>query len=154
MRLASVSNLEEADRFLESYLPSFNAQFEREPREPQDLHRPLPKRLKFEEIFCLKTVRTILDGYIIRWKGRRFAVEEPTRRMLGKPATVMLHFDGRMIIRYEGRDLDYREIAERPKRIPAVPVFRPKPPKYTPPPTHPWRLQRIKEHPPSSLEGI
>lgn len=140
LRLASVSTLAEANRFLDGYLPRFNAQFEREPREPEDLHRPLPKGLKFEEIFCLKTVRMILDGYIIRWKGRRFVIEEPTRRMLGRPATVMLHFDGRMIIRYEGRDLGYREIAERPQRIPAVPVVRPKPPKYTPPPTHPWKV--------------
>ena len=142
LRLASVSTLDEANRFLDGYLPRFNTQFEREPREPQDLHRPLPKGLKFEEIFCLKTVRMILDGYIIRWKGRRFAIEEPTRRMLGKPALVMLHFDGRMIIRYEGRDLGYREIAERPKRIPAVPVVRLKQPKYIPPATHPWKVYR------------
>jgi hypothetical protein len=137
LRLAGISTLEEANRFLEEYLPGFNAQFEREPREAEDLHQPLPKGLKFEEIFCLKSVRTILDGYVIRWKGKRFAIKEPTRRMLGRPATVMLLFDGRMIIRFEGRDLAYREIPERPKRVPAV---RRKPPKYIPPPTHPWRV--------------
>jgi len=142
LRLASVSTLAEANRFLDGYLPRFNTQFEREPRELEDLHRSLPKGLKFEEIFCLKTVRTILDGYVVRWKGRRFAIEEPTRRMLGRPATVMLHFDGRMVIRYEGRDLGYREIVERPKRLPAVSVVRPKPPKYIPPPTHPWKVYR------------
>ncbi|MCX6569509.1 MAG: ISNCY family transposase [Candidatus Aminicenantes bacterium] len=142
LRLASVSTLGDANRFLESYLPRYNAQFEREPREPKDLHRLLPKTIKLGEIFCLKTVRTILDGYIIRWKGKRFVIEEPTRRMLGRPATVMLPFDGRMVIRYEGRDLGYREIPERPKRIPAVPVVRPKPPKYIPPPTHPWKVYR------------
>lgn len=142
MRLASISTLEDANRFLEEYLPGFNAQFEHEPRQPEDLHRPLPKTLKLEEIFCLKAARTILDGYVIRWKGKRFAIEEPMRRMLGRPATVMLHFDGRMIIRFDGQDLSNREIAERPKRIPAVPVARPKPPKYTPPPTHPWRVYR------------
>ncbi|MCJ7488284.1 MAG: ISNCY family transposase, partial [Candidatus Aminicenantes bacterium] len=100
LSLASVSTLDEANRFLESYLPRLNAQFEREPRELEDLHRLLPKGLKLEEIFCLKTVRTILDGYLIRWKGKRFAIKEPTRRMLGRPATVMIHFDGRMVIRY------------------------------------------------------
>ena len=41
---------------------------------------------------------------------------------------------------YEGRDLGYREIAEPPKRLPAVPVVRPKPTKYTPPATHPWKV--------------
>ncbi len=142
MRLAGISTLEEANRFLEDYLPAFNAQFEREPREPEDLHRPLPKGVKLEEIFCLKAVRTILDGYVIRRKGKRFAIEEPTRRMLGRPATVMLHFDGRMIIRFEGRDLAYREIPERPQRVQAMIVIRRKPPKYTPPPTHPWRTYR------------
>jgi transposase len=139
MRLARISTLEEASRFLEDYLPRFNAQFEREPREAADLHRPLPKTLRFEEIFCLKTVRTILDGYVIRRKGKLFAIQQPTRRMLGRPATVMLHFDGRMIIRFEGQDLAYREILERPNRVQAVIVVRRKPPKYNPPPTHPWR---------------
>lgn len=37
----------------------------------------------------------------------RFAIKEPSRRMLGKPAWVMLHFAGRMVIRYEGRDLGF-----------------------------------------------
>jgi hypothetical protein len=55
---------------------------------------------------------------------------------------VMLHFDGRMIIRYDGRELAYREILERKKRVQAVPVVRPNPLKYTPPPTHPWRVYR------------
>ena len=142
LRLASVSTLEEANRFLEVYLPGFNAQFEREPREAEDLHRPLPKGVKLEEIFCLKAVRTILDGYVIRFRGRRFILEEPTRRMLGRPATVMVHFDGRMVIRFDGRDLAYREIPERPKRVTAVAAVRRKPPKYTPPPTHPWRVYR------------
>ena len=153
LRLAGVSTLEEANRFLMSYLPGFNEQFEREAREPGDLHRPLPRSTKLEDIFCLKTLRTILDGYIIRWKGRRFVLEEPKRRMLGKPAWVMLHFDGRMVIRFEGKDLGFREIAERPKRMPVAPVVRPKPPKYTPPPTHPWRLQRLSEHAPVP-EGV
>lgn len=142
LRLASISTLKDANRFLETYLPGLNAQFENEPSQPEDLHRPLPKTLKLEEIFCLKSTRTILDGYCIRWKGKRFAIKEPSRRMLGRPAMVMLHFDGRMIIRYEGRDLSYREIPERQKRTQAVPVIRPKPPKYTPPPTHPWRAYR------------
>jgi hypothetical protein len=100
----------------------------------------LVKELRLASVATLEEANRFLDGYLIRWKGRRFAIEEPTRRMLGRPATVMLHFDGRMIIRYEGRDLGYRKIAERPKRVPAVPIVRPKPPRYTPPPTHPWKV--------------
>ena len=142
LRLASISTLAEANRFLEAYLPEFNAQFEREPRASENVHRPLPKTLKLEEIFCLKTPRTILDGYCIHWKGKRYAIEEPSRRMRGRPAMVMSHFDGRLIIRFEGRDLKYRQIPERSKRVLPKPVIRPKPPKFTPPPAHPWRAYR------------
>jgi hypothetical protein len=55
-----------------------------------------------------------------------------------------LHFNGRMVIRFEGRDLAYREIPERPKRVPPALVVRPKPPKYIPPPTHPWRARFLR----------
>jgi transposase len=139
LRLASISSLAEANRFLETYLPAFNAQYEREPLRPADLHRPLPKRLKLEEIFCIKAIRTIQSGYIIRWKGQCYAITEPSRRMLRQPALVMEHFDGRLIIRFEGRDLGYREIPEPSRRRREVPAVRRKPPKYTPPPDHPWR---------------
>ncbi len=54
----------------------------------------------------------------------------------------MSHFDGRLTIRYEGRDLGYREIEERPKRVTPKRVIRLKPPVFTPPPDHPWRVYR------------
>lgn len=62
--------------------------------------------------------------------------------MLGKLATLILRLDGRMIIRYEGRDLRFREIAKWPQRMPAVPGVWPKPPKYNPLLTHPWKVCR------------
>jgi len=141
LRLASISSLEAANRFLESYLPRFNAQFDREALRPGDLHRPLPKSLNLEEIFCLKEIRTIHNGYFFRWKGKRYAIEDPTRRMLGRPALVLEHFDGRLIVRFDGKDLAYRLIEEREKPKPRI-IIRPKPPKYTPPPNHPWRAYR------------
>jgi len=139
LRLASILSLDAANRFLESYLPRFNAQFEREALRPGNLHRPLPKSL--DEIFCLKEIRTILNGYLFRWKGQRYAIVDPTRRMLGRPALVLEHFDGRLIVRFEGKDLAYRLIEETEKPKPRI-IIRPKPPKYTPPPNHPWRVYR------------
>jgi len=70
--------------------------------------------------------------------------------MLGRPATVLEQFDGRMIVRFEGKDLRYREIMEKEARPAPIPVRRPKPPKYTPPPTHPWRryVERFPSSPP------
>jgi hypothetical protein len=157
MRLAKVSTLGQANRFLESYLPRFNAQFEREALRPGDLHRPLSQEINLEEIFCLKAQRTIHNGYFIRWRGKRYAIEEPSRRMKRRPALVIEHFDGRMIVRFEGKDLRYREIQEqeRPQIAPrkpssALPV---KKVRYVPPPDHPWRRLRIGPQSPA-LERI
>jgi hypothetical protein len=68
------------------------------------------------------------------------------RKMQRRPALVIEPFDGRMIIRFEGQDLGYREIIEPETPRPKV-VVRPKPPKYTPPPNHPCRI--YKERVPS-----
>lgn len=141
MRLAGISSLEEANRFLETYLPKFNAQFEREAPRPGDLHRPLPKRLRLDEIFCLKGIRTILNGYIVRWMGKRYAIEGPRRRMLGKPVSILEHFDGRLVMRFEGQDLAFREIKDR-ETPQASATHRPRLPRYVPPRTHPWKVYR------------
>lgn len=142
LRLARVSTIEAANTFLEDYLPRFNAQFEREALEPENLHRPLSKNLNLEEIFCLKKGRTINNGYYFRWRGKRYKIKNPTYRMKRQPVQVIEHFNGRMILRWEGHDLDYEEIREEERPKPKI-TLRPKPPKYLPPPGHPWRLSRL-----------
>jgi hypothetical protein len=67
--------------------------------------------------------------------------------MKGRPALVIEHFDGRMIVRFEGKDLRYREIQER-ERPPIAPrkpssALPVKKVRYVPPPDHPWRRLRI-----------
>ena len=69
MRLSWVSTLEDANRFLEEYLPRLNAQFERVPYEVEDLHRPLRKGVKLGEIFCLQTVWIIHVGNVSSGRG-------------------------------------------------------------------------------------
>ena len=69
LRLAAISSLAEANRFLDPWLPRFNGQFEREAPRPGDLHRPLPRTVKLEDVFCIKAARTIHNGYFVRWKG-------------------------------------------------------------------------------------
>ena len=44
---------------------------EHEPRQQEYLHLPLLEGLKLEEIFCLKELRMILDGYVIARRGNR-----------------------------------------------------------------------------------
>jgi hypothetical protein len=142
MRLAGVETLAQANQFLEGYLPVYNRRFMKAPLRPQDLHRPVPKSMNLDDIFCLQGLRTINNGYIIRWTNRTFVLTQPSLTLRRQKVVLREWFDGRISLRFKGKDLDYKEVdAIQPK--PVVRVFavvrRRKPPKYIPPPTHPWK---------------
>jgi transposase len=59
LRLAGVTTLEEANRFLEEYLPRYNRQFVVPPVQTADLHRPPPTVRELERSLCLKTTRRL-----------------------------------------------------------------------------------------------
>ncbi len=141
MRLAGIKTLEEANEFLQSYWPRYNRRFAKEPRERRNLHRPMPKRLEQEDVFCLKATRTINNGFLIKWRNRSYAMENPSLVMKGRKTEVLEHFDGRLEFRWQGRTLEVREVEAsrlQSSRSRTIEVLRPKA-KYIPPPDHPWR---------------
>jgi hypothetical protein len=141
MRLAGIRTLEEANRFLEEYLETFNQRFIKEALEEGDLHRPLPKSVVLEDILCIKGLRTINDGYLIRWRGQTYVLRKRSLTVRRQKVVALDRFDGRLSFRFKGRDLEYQP-APQPKPASPKPVavkIRPKPPKYIPPPEHPWR---------------
>jgi transposase len=143
MRLAGIKTIEEANQFLERWLPIYNRRFAREALEPGDLHRPLPKSVVLDDILCIKGFRTVNEGYIVKWRGRTLVLEKPSLTLRRQKLVVLERFDGRLTLRFKGRDLRYREALEPPRRAPrpvVVKISR-KPPKYNPPPSHPWRHQ-------------
>jgi hypothetical protein len=142
MRLAGVATLEEANRFLGGFWPGFNEQFSKEARESGNLHGPLLKNVNLREVLCLKGTRTINNGYLVRWHGRVLAIQNPTLGMQRRPAQVLEHPDGRIGIRFNGRDLLFREALQEGAHpaLPRQPIAeKPKTGKYIPPADHPWR---------------
>jgi transposase len=142
MRLAGASSLEEANRFLERYLGTYNRRFMRAPRQPQDLHRPVARSLKLDDIFCLQGLRTVNNGYLVKWTSRTFLLTQPSWTLRRQKVVVREWFDGRISIRFKGKELEIKEVdAFHPKPPARVvsPKFRRRPPKYIPPVTHPWK---------------
>ena len=141
MRLARIRTLEAANRFLEEYLGPYNSRFMKEALKEGDLHRPLPKSVVLEDVLCIKALRTINDGYLIRWRGQTYVLRKRSLTVRRQKVTVLDRFDGRLSFRFKDRDLEYQP-APQPKPALPKPVkvkIKPKPPKYTPPPEHPWR---------------
>jgi len=159
MRLAGIRTEEQANRFLEKFLPRFNERFAKVAKKEGDLHRPLPKRVNLREIFCIKATRTINNGYIVKWRGRQLLIESVSIAMRRRKVEIREHFDGEMTIKFNGRYLKYREIME-PKPAAREKLKRPvneprkRKGKYIPPPDHPWRRHNPSLHHNSYLERV
>jgi transposase len=76
MRLKGVSTIEEANSFLETYLPEYNARFAVAPYQQEDLHRPLHKGINLNRILCIRTERTVRNDDTIVHNRRLYQLEE------------------------------------------------------------------------------
>jgi transposase len=107
LRLAGISTIEEANRFLEEiYLPKMNGRFSRPAANPADAHVPLGT-VSLEEILCFEHERTVSNDYVIRFECRMFQILR-TGRILPRPGDrviVRIRLDGSLSILWKGKPL-------------------------------------------------
>lgn len=136
LRLAEVSTLEAANRFLESYLPIYNRRFAVLPAQAADLHRPRPAPRELDRMLCLKTTRCLRKDFTIAYQGGLYQIHETVRV---PHVLVEEHLDGTMRITHQGQTLGFHAITSRPMKVAeAKKIPRPRRP-VTPRPDHPWR---------------
>lgn len=70
MRLAGICTIEEANAFLEGFIPRFNQRFARPPAEPQSAYRPLPRSIDLDRICSLAYQSTVANDNTVRIAGR------------------------------------------------------------------------------------
>ena len=140
MRLAEVSTLETANRFLERYLPIYNQRFTVQPAQAADLHRPRPARRDLDRSLCIKTPRGLRRDWTVAHHGHLYQVRTNVR---ATDVLVEERVDGTLRITHQGRPLDFHAITSRPvKAVEAKTMYPPRRP-VTPRPDHPWR-QRLR----------
>jgi len=144
MRLAEIKTIDQANEFLDVFLPKYNEMFSKIAIKEGNLHSALPNDIDLREFFCIKDMRDIGNGYIVRWKGKRFLIDNASIAMRRRKVEVREHFDGEFTIMLNGRYLDFHEVFE-PKPLKTQPQKNPvngdgkKKGKYIPPPDHPWK---------------
>ena len=157
MRLARISTKDQANQFLEEFLPRYNERFSKVAKKEKDLHRPLPQGIDLREIFCIKATRTITNDYIVKWGGLKLRIERPSIAMRRQKVQVMEHFDGEIQIKFNRRYLHYREVFD-PKPVKTTQAKKSVPPKkkgkYIPPPDHPWKRHNPSLHHNWHLERV
>lgn len=159
LRLAGVGTIEEANMFLEEFMPRHNKRFAKMALKQGDLHRRLPMGIKFRDILCIKAKRTIANDYTIRWRGRRFLIDKASLVMRRQKVEVREHLDGQITIKFNRRYLDFHEVCEvepvkvvKAKKVSSE--VRKKKGKYIPPPDHPWKRHTPSLHHNWYLERI
>ena len=159
MRLKKISTKQEANRFLLKYLPIYNEKFSKVARQKGDLHRALPVGVDLRGIFCIKAIRTINNGYVVKYRGRMFLIDNPSIAMRRRKVEVREHFNGEITIKFNGRYLGVKEISEqKPAKVAKVkkPDVEPRKRKlkYIPPSDHPWRRHQPSLHYNCYLERV
>lgn len=142
MRLARVATLEEANHFLEQYLPRYNWRFAVPPAQAADLHRPAPPARELARSLCIKTSRCLRKDFTIAHEGRLYQIHDTSR---ARHVLVDQRLDGTLRLTHQGRLLEFHAIAARPV---AVAAANPRPRSHhpvTPKSNHPWRTRWLQE---------
>ncbi len=131
MRLHNIKTCEEANKFLKEYLPKFNAKFAVEAKLPGDLHRPVDRTIKLDEILSVQTEHVLRDDRTVLHERRLYQVLDKTR---AKRVAVFEYLNGKMAIRHGQERLAFKPIDQRPPK-----EIKPLPPK---------KARRFKRHVP------
>jgi transposase len=140
LRLAGISDLEEANRYLDKhFLPELNRRLERKPAQPIDLHQAVPGTL--DEILSWEEPRVVQRDWTVACGGRWYQLDRrhESLSLVGRKVIVRRLRDGQEQIVYRGQKLHWRPLPARP--APARPQPRPmRPVRHSQPAAdHPWR---------------
>jgi len=153
LRLAGISTVAEANAFLETYLPKFNARFAVEPASNINLHKSLTadEKKNLDSILSRHTERTVQNDFTFSFKNQWHQIlETPSIAVRKKDVvTVEEHTDGTLRIRLRGKELNYELLPIRPKQQSSVPwtltpALKERIP-ARPSPDHQWRLRMAAE---------
>ena len=113
MRLTGVKTCEEANAFLEKYLDKFNAKFAVVAQLEGDMHRPLNKRIKIDEILSVQTEHVLRNDRTVVHERKLYQVTDKTR---AQRVVVFEYLNGRMAVKYGQTKLGFKTIDQRPHR--------------------------------------
>jgi hypothetical protein len=137
MRLEGIATLEQANSFLEDYLPRYNQRFMKPAALPTDLHQKVPSKRTLSSILCRKDVRRLRQDGTVRYQNHWYQLQV-TRG--SQQVDVQEWLDGSLHFFQASKELVYREIFPAPSTapLPQTPSLRFHR-RAKPPPDHPWR---------------
>ncbi len=137
MRLAGIKSIDEANSFLETYLPSYNKKFRVLPTKATDLHCSFSDKRSLDQILCIRDGRALRNDNTIGYNGKLYQIEDDIK---AEKVMVEERTDGSMYITYKDKPLRYKEITTRSVREAEPPETKIRiDRKIKPSKDHPWR---------------
>ena len=73
-RINHITTIEEANKFLESYIKKYNSQFSVSAIKPKSVYLKLPKRYNLDELLCVRFERTIDNAGVFSINNSKFQI--------------------------------------------------------------------------------
>ncbi len=111
MRLESISSIEEANVWLDSFILDFNRRFAKAPKYPKNLHRPVNEQpAELDDIFAWQEFRTLSKSLTFQYDKMLYLVDptEENTRIAGEKIMVLDYPDGTLAFKYGYRILSYQ----------------------------------------------
>jgi len=147
LRLAGISDLESANRFLDGkYLRAFNRQFAREAASPVDMHRAVPRHLN--EVLSWEEERVVQGDWTVACEGKRYQLDRQHEALslVRRQVVVRTLRNGRVQLVYRGQPLKWRALpagAVRKLRRVKQPTKAKTKTEPAPSASHPWRRDGV-----------
>lgn len=115
MRLQCISTIEEANKFLPSFIEKYNTKFGKAPNNPFNAHHQLNNNVSLKYILCFKHKRTATKNLEISFGGEIYQLQSDRAQKLKKARVdVIVTLEGEMRIEYQGKEIKFKRYDELP----------------------------------------
>jgi transposase len=140
MRLKKIGTYEAANRYLEKeYLPQHNERYSVAASEAVDFHIAVAADVNLDDVFCLEEERKVSNDWVVQYGQRWFQVAESPYVPVGSSVLVRERRDGSIRLVWGKIELQWRELAGRPRKVETAKPARREPRPNVPDASHPWR---------------
>lgn len=144
LRLAGISTIEEANKFLNSYIKEFNALFSLPINHTKTVFEKQPSKQKINLTLSVLSSRKLDGGNCLRYKNKYYIpiTRNGSKAYLKKGMTAMVieAFDGNLYVNILDQLFGLDEVPTRESKSKTFDVIEPKIRNiYIPPMSHPWK---------------
>jgi hypothetical protein len=142
LRINDICNYKDANEYLqEVYIPEHNKRYSLKPKHSTNLHKPIDRKIKLDNILCRKEKRVLRNDFTIQYKKRNFQLEKDQPRVIrpGEKITITEHVNGKIMLWKRCAKLNYHEIIERNLISKEKSKIKTRHLSKRPSPDHPWK---------------